>query len=186
MTESSDRVRAFLALPIDEASLAALGPALEGLRHRVERLRWVRPEGIHLTLRFLGDTAAAGLRSLEPSLRRAAEVCSPCEARFGQLGVFPERGAPRVLWLGLEVSRQVHDLQAACESAAVAAGFAPERRPFRSHLTLGRFRDGARRPDLPQVDLDSTRLDRLVLFRSELGPGGAVYAPLAVFPLGGA
>ena len=67
----------------------------------------------------------------------------------------------------------------------MAAGFDPDARPFRAHVTLGRFRERARRPHLPEVDLGAALLDRLVLFRSELKPSGAVYTPLASFVLGG-
>jgi 2'-5' RNA ligase len=75
-------------------------------------------------------------------------------------------------------------LQADCEAAAIASGFPPERRDFKPHLTLGRWRDPAPRPKLPAADLGPVVLDRLVLFRSELRPAGAEYSPLAVFPLG--
>jgi 2'-5' RNA ligase len=68
----------------------------------------------------------------------------------------------------------------------VAAGFPREERSFHPHLTLGRWRDRARRPALPDVNLGSGRVDRLVLFRSQLAPSGSVYTPLATFPLAGA
>jgi 2'-5' RNA ligase len=102
----------------------------------------------------------------------------------GEVGLFPERGSPRVLWLGVRLPQPVFVLQAACERAAVEAGFAPEPRPFRPHLTLGRFKERARRPEPPARDLGATRLDALVLFRSQLQQGGAVYTPLERFPLG--
>jgi 2'-5' RNA ligase len=102
------------------------------------------------------------------------------------LGTFPERGSPRVLWLGLAVPDTVLVLQAACERAAVADGFPREDRPFKPHLTLGRWRERDRRPELPEADLGAARVDTLVLFRSELRPQGAVYTPLARFPLGAA
>jgi 2'-5' RNA ligase len=77
-------------------------------------------------------------------------------------------------------------LQAACEKAAVASGFEPETRAFHPHLTLGRWRDRAPRPPLPEVDLGKARVRELVLFRSDIRPSGSIYTPLAVFPLGSA
>lgn len=144
----------------------------------------MRPEGIHLTLRFLGDTSPSRVDLLRPALAAAAAACPPVEARAAGLGTFPERGSPRVLWLGLEVQAAVLDLQRACERAARAAGFEREPRPFRAHLTLGRWRDRAPRPELPPADLGTTRLETLVLFRSDLRPDGAVYTALARFALG--
>jgi 2'-5' RNA ligase len=101
------------------------------------------------------------------------------------VGTFPERGQPRVLWVGLEMPPEALALQEACERIALGAGFPPERRAFKPHLTLGRWKDGGRRPVLPAAaDLGGGAVDRLVLFRSELKPSGAVYTPLDTFPLG--
>jgi len=75
-------------------------------------------------------------------------------------------------------------LQRACEAAAVAVGFPPEERPFRPHLTLGRWKDRAPRPELPAFDLDPLPVAEIVLYESDLGPAGAVHTPLARFPLG--
>jgi 2'-5' RNA ligase len=181
-TEGS--VRAFVALELDAGLREAVGELQARLRPRLGGIRLARPEGIHLTLRFLGDTSPAQVETLRPRLAAAALGCPACEARARGIGTFPERGRPRILWLGLEVPPSVLELQEACERAARAAGFEREERPFRAHLTLGRWRERASRPELPPVELGPTRLDTLVLFRSELRPDGAVYTPLGRFALG--
>ncbi len=178
-------VRAFVALTLDAALRARVVEVIGDLRPRVPDLRWLAPETIHLTLRFLGDSRPEALAVLEPLLAAAAARCPPSVAPTTGLGMFPERGSPHVLWLGLALPRPVLELQAECERAAVAAGFPREDRPFRPHLTLGRWRDRARRPELPALDLGAAALDRLVLFRSELRPSGAVHTPIATCALGG-
>ncbi len=179
-----DDVRAFLALELDARLSEALGELQARLRPRLGGIRLVRPEGIHLTLRFLGSTTPRRIETMRPLLAAAAAACPLAEVPVSGLGVFPERGSPRVLWLGLEVPPAIHDLQKACERAALEAGFEKEDRPFKAHLTLGRWRDRAPRPELPAVDLGTTRLETLVLFKSDLRPGGAVYTPLERFALG--
>jgi RNA 2',3'-cyclic 3'-phosphodiesterase len=176
--------RTFVAIELDPALREAIGDLQARLRPRLGGIRLVRPEGIHLTLRFLGDTSPAQVETMRSLLAAAASACPAGEARVAGLGTFPERGSPRVLWLELDAPSPLLDLQRACERAARAAGFEREAHPFRAHLTLGRWRQRAARPDLPPADLGATRLDTLVLFRSDLQPGGAVYTPLARFPLG--
>ena len=183
MSAAAD-VRAFIALDLDARLREAIGELQARVRPRLGGIRLLRPEGIHLTLRFLGDTSPAQVETLRPLLAAAAAACPPVEARVAGLGMFPERGSPRVLWLRLDVPPAVYELQRACERAAREAGFEREERPFRAHLTLGRWRDRAPRPDLPPADPGTTRLDTLVFFRSDLRPDGAVYTPLARFGLG--
>jgi 2'-5' RNA ligase len=178
-------VRAFVALELEPIVRGAIGELQASLRHRVAGIRFIRPDGIHLTLRFLGETTPDQVERLRPALAAAAAACPPGEARLAQLGTFPERGSPRVLWLGLEIPAPFLELQKACERAARAAGFEGEGRPFRAHLTLGRWRDRAALPELPPADLGLARLDTLVLFRSDLRPDGAVYSAIHRFPLGG-
>jgi len=178
-------VRAFVALPVGERIRACVAETIESLRGGVVGIGWVSDAGVHLTLRFLGWASPDRLASLAEPLGRAAAACPASEAGFAGLGTFPERGSPRVLWLGVRLRPELEALQAACEAAARAAGFAPETRPFRAHVTLGRFRERARRPRLPEIDLGVALLDRLILFRSDLRPSGAVYTPLASFALGG-
>jgi 2'-5' RNA ligase len=183
---SGGSVRAFVALELPERVREAIGELQARLRPRLGSVRLVRPDGAHLTLRFLGAATPDQVAALRAPLASAAAACPAGEARVGGLGTFPERGSPRVLWLGLAVPDTVLVLQAACERAAVAAGFPREDRPYKPHLTLGRWRERDRRPELPEADLGAARVDTLVLFRSELRPQGAVYTPLARFPLGAA
>ena len=179
-------IRAFLALEIEASMRERIARLIAELRPRAAGLRWVNPEGIHVTLRFLGPSAPETLQAMAPRLRELAAACPRGAVRVGGLGLFPERGGPRVLWLGLGLCAEMLRLQEGCEQAAVAAGYEPEGRAFRPHLTLGRWRDRAPRPELPAADLGETRVDRLVLFRSELRRSGAVYTPLEEFPLGAA
>ena len=180
------RIRAFVALELDEDTHARIAALIAELRAETPHVRWVRPESMHLTVRFLGYAAPPALVELQGPLAEAAARCPPAHALLHGLGTFPDRGSPRVVWLGIEVPESVRALQAECENAAVAAGFPPEPRPFRAHLTLGRWTEPAPRPPLPEVDLGRARLERLVLFRSDLRRGGSVYTPLAAFPLGAA
>ena len=184
MTGGASSIRAFLALELASELHERLAELMSDLRPRVAGVRWVRPEGIHLTLRFLGAAAPEQLQSLGDALVDAARGCPAAVAVVRGLGVFPERGQPRVLWVGLEIPPEVYSLQAACERAARQAGFEREGRPFQPHLTLGRWRDRAARPALPATDLGAAPLSVLTLFRSDLRPGGAVYTPLRRLSLG--
>lgn len=178
------RIRAFVAVELDPGVRSRMASLIAQLRATIPGVRWVRPDSLHVTVRFLGYAAPPALVQLQGPLAEAATRCPPADVPVRRLGLFPDRGSPRVLWLGIEVPSCVTTLQAECERAAVAAGFPPEPRAFRSHLTLGRWSTAERRPQLPPVDLGTARLERLVLFRSELRRGGSVYTPLAAFPLG--
>ena len=177
------RIRAFVALDLDAGMRTRLAELIETLRDRFRGVRWVRPEGIHLTLRFLGYARRETLQALIGPLRGLANECPAGAATVSGLGTFPEHGRARVFWIGIDVPPSVLLLQQACERAAVAAGFEPETRPFAPHLTLGRWSEPAPRPALPATDLGRTSLDTLVLYRSQPGPKGSVYAPLETFAL---
>ena len=165
---------------------ARLVQAIEKLRPLLPDVGFVSSTGLHLTLRFLGGSREQQLDLMLSELAAAARDCPRLVARIGGIGMFPERGAPRVLWVGLAAAPQLGSLQAACERAARSAGFLTDGRPFRPHMTIGRWRARAVRPQLPPLDLGETVLRSLVLFRSELQAGAARHTPLATFPLAGA
>lgn len=182
---SGERIRAFVALETPPALQARIQEAVARLRPQLPGVRFSAAAGLHLTLRFLGASAPAQLARLQPALREAAQACPALEVRVSGAGMFPGRGSPRVLWIGLVAPSSLGELQAACEQAAQAAGFAPEPRAFAPHLTLGRWRARAPRPRLPQLELGQATLDTLVLYSSELRPEGSRYTALAAFPLAG-
>lgn len=160
-----------------------IGRLAHGLRAALPGLRFARSEGLHLTLRFYGFCSADQVETLRLRLGVAAASAPATDAAVEGLGLFPERGKPRVLFLSVAVDPAVRALQAACETAAVEAGLAAERRPFVAHVTLGRWREPLPRPPLPPVDLGRVRLDTLTLYRSDLHPSGAMHVPLGRFAL---
>jgi 2'-5' RNA ligase len=181
---SADLLRAFVAVEIEAEMRGRIVAVMRDLKGRLADARWAPEAQLHLTLRFLGDVSRQTVEALKPPLLRAACECPALEVTVQGLGTFPDRGSPRVLWLGMQVPEALLHLQATVEAVVAALGLPREQRPFRPHLTLARWRGPARRPELPEVGLGPTRLSRLILFRSELEPRGAVHTPLATFELG--
>jgi 2'-5' RNA ligase len=182
---SADLIRAFVALELPGVVRARLAEVQARLRPRLPGLRWVAADSLHLTLRFLGDATPGELVTLARDVGAAAAACPRAIVRLTGLGVFPERGAPRTLWVGVDLPAAFLELQRACEIAARSAGFEPERRPFTPHLTLGRWRERVPEPRLDPCELGEAALERLIVFRSELRPDGARHTPLHVFELPG-
>lgn len=160
-------------------------------------LRPVRPEGIHLTLKFLGDVPADRIGAIGDAAGSAAARHAPFALSLSGVGAFPAGRAPRVLWAGIagELER-LAALQASVDGHLAELGFARERRAFNPHLTLARLRDSASREDraraLRVLEAAQPRqnasfvVDGVALFQSTLGPGGAVYRRLLHAPLNGA
>jgi 2'-5' RNA ligase len=179
----------FLAIELSDELRAGLSRVRRQLEGRLSGWRWVRPENIHLTLRFLGEVPDDRVARHHGAWRHAAAGCSPVRLEIGGAGVFPPRGVPRILWCGVSAHHppgEIARLAAAMEDAARAEGFAPERRPFRPHLTLARARRGER-PTAPAGDsvglLGEVEAREVVLFRSRLSPHGATYERVELFPL---
>ncbi len=179
-------MRLFLAVPLTEDSRHAIvGHLQASLPHPLPG-RPVRPENWHLTLRFLGEVNEAAADRVVREVD-AAERGPAFRIRWGSLGAFPRPRRANVLWLGLERgAEEAERLAAVVEEATEAAGFPPEDRPFRSHLTLSRLRpDQDVTPVLeavPPLGL-AMPVDRVVLFGSHLGPGGPRYEQVESFPL---
>jgi RNA 2',3'-cyclic 3'-phosphodiesterase len=162
-------VRAFVGLAVPGAQRAALEGHLAECVRRAPAYRWVEPEALHLTLRFLGGVEPDVLARVAEGL--AAIRTAPFRVALGGRGTFGSRSAPRVVWLGLtEGAEACAGLAGAVERACVAAGMEPETRPFRAHLTLGRARrEGERLAPLPEPPaLAPWTASELVLFESRL------------------
>ena len=141
-------LRAFIAVKLSDALKGHIGEVQAELKRRVfglDGLGWVRPEGIHLTLRFLGDIAKEQVGALGAMLRDVAAGMTPFALDARGIGAFPDPRAPRVIWLGLQGTPEsmaaLRRMQARIEDGVVGLGFPRESRAFTAHLTLARVRD---------------------------------------------
>ena len=191
----ADRLRLFIAIEVPPPVLSALAMLIEGLRRTdAGGLRPVRPEGIHLTLRFLGSVDRQRVQDIMDAVAAAAGAISPLAVQLGRPGVFPRRGPPRVLWVGLDGQVEaLTELQATVEKSLSSIGFPEGRQPFHPHLTVARLRDGtpaADRQAAAEAFLEydvppdlRVHVQHLSLIQSALRPGGAIYSRLAHMPL---
>ena len=183
-------IRAFFAVDLDAVARCAAAEVAAALREGADgdAVRWVRPEALHVTLRFLGDIDPAEVVGLA---RCVGEQLAPLEAfdlSLGSARLFPSARRPRVVALQVAPPAPLERLAAAVERGVVAAGLPAEERPFRAHLTLGRVRRGERGPatrGLAAPEGTACRVAETVLFRSDRGPAGARYTPLERLKLGG-
>jgi 2'-5' RNA ligase len=188
-----EKMRSFVAIEIPEGLRQKLRELLRGLKSTGADVKWVRPEGMHLTLKFLGDADRETLESLSLSLGPVVEKFSPFEIQAQGVGGFPSFRSPRVIWAGLIEPRGVLSaLQREIESTTAGFGFPPEGRPFNPHLTLGRVRSSEGKGALARtleekaaVDLGAFRPEHVTLFRSDLRAEGAVYTRIKEFHLQG-
>ena len=153
----------------------------------------MKPENIHLTLKFLGEVTPAREGAIREAMAEAVAGVAPFTLRAGGCGAFPGGRNPRVLWVGLGAGGpEAAALASRLETACAARGFPGEGRPFKAHLTLGRVRalrgieETMRRLEAHAgEDLGETVVERIVLFESTLHPAGAIYTRRHELPLPG-
>ena len=189
MSDEPSILRLFIAVELHanvRQHLAGVADDLRGMG--LERLRWVRPENIHITLKFLGETPAERQPQIEDALRAAAEGVAPHELTLGELGKFGGRQNPRVLWV--DVRGDVDALKALhkrVDARIAALGFPEDERPFAAHLTLARVpQDLAKKVARPLAEaIDAVKVPdppipvrQVVLMRSELRREGPLYTRL--------
>jgi 2'-5' RNA ligase len=186
---AADPVRAFFAVELGESLRGAAAEAIGELRRRDAKgaVRFTRPESLHVTLRFLGDVAVERLGGLVACVAKEATGVAPFALRLGGLLAFPNARRPRVIAVEALPAEPLAAAAAAVERGCVAAGFEPEARAFRGHLTLGRVKRGRppRLDDVEVPDHEPTAVRDTVLFRSELGHDGSRYTPLERVPFVG-
>lgn len=156
------------------------------------RVRWVAPENVHITLKFLGDVAEERVASIGDALGRVAAQVPPFDFTVTLFGVFPDLRYPRIVWLGIgEGADRVAALQLAVEAEMERLGLAPEKRAFRPHVTVGRMKSPRGRSILAELLQTDTRIDEQVevseifLMKSQLRPTGPIYSILRTVGLEG-
>jgi len=189
-------VRAFVAIELTESIKAELS-RLQGelKRSKSASVKWVNPEGIHLTLKFLGNVDASEIPTLTSALSEAVRGVVPFRLELGNTGAFPNINSPKVVWVGVEGELEwLLTLHNNIERALTPLGFTSENRAFSPHLTLGRVREessseerrrlGEAVASLKAGERPSFRVESLSLMRSILTREGAIYNCLASFALG--
>jgi 2'-5' RNA ligase len=190
-----ESLRLFVAIELPGEVREALNRLQHELqRQGLEKLRWVRPEGIHLTLKFLGATPVEKVSAIEEALAMAVAGTAPHELSLAKLGTFGGN-RPRVLWIDV-----MGDVDAVCrlqervESAMNRLGFEREARGWSPHVTLARVRPETARQAASAIARATSEVDtpsgviavrEASLMRSTLRPSGAIYERLAAFPLRG-
>jgi 2'-5' RNA ligase len=190
--------RLFVALPLPEDAAEAVRSIVDEVRAQplpdgARDVRWVRLDGLHLTLRFLGPTPEERVEPTASAVRTiAAAAAGPISIELAGSGTFPPQGRPRALWIGIaDGTGAIAQLADGVDAALLQAGWATEHRPFRPHLTLARS-DGvavgplvaARLADVMADRRIPVVIDRLALFESVTGGGPARYVPVTSIALG--
>ncbi|KSV17911.1 2'-5' RNA ligase [Dehalococcoides mccartyi] len=187
-------IRTFIAVELPPE----LKTRLAGLRNALpipsQAVKWVNPESMHLTIKFLGDTPLSQIPNIIKGLEKAAQVCPAFTLSTNRIGAFPSLSSPKVIWLGLEGEiEKLNTLFAEVEKNISGLGFPAEKRDFAPHLTLGRLKENADKSNVkaaceslktaPPFPQTSFRALNICLFKSQLLPAGPVYARLAQISL---
>jgi 2'-5' RNA ligase len=186
-------MRTFIAIELPGEIKNILGSIQDELKQTQADVKWVKPENIHLTLKFLGEIDEDLVEKIHSILDEVAGKNCPFKLGLTNLGAFPKLQYPRVIWIGMVGDQKVIDIAKDLEEQMVKIGIPAESRPFSSHITLGRLRSGLNRkaliekleslnkkftPPYPEFNLHS-----LTLFKSTLTPQGPIYEALFSSPL---
>jgi len=181
-------MRLFVALEVPSTVRENLARLLKSLHAVSPQTRWVRPENLHVTLKFIGEVPETRLAAMRAALAHVSSD-QPVTLDFRGLGFFPNEKHPRVLWAGIETSGNLKTLAADIEKATERLGIPWEQRPFSPHLTLARFEPPRLREKLCAAiqenavcDFGSVRTNQFHLIESKLKPSGAEYTTVESFP----
>jgi 2'-5' RNA ligase len=188
-------MRSFVAVDLPEPIKAAISEQQHALRTgarpasgRNEDMKWTRPEGIHLTLKFLGEIPATQVTQVIEALAGLGSF-EPFTVQVNGFGFFPDARRPRVFWVGVEAPPTLGELASRIETAMERLGFAVEGRTFSPHLTLARFKVSRPQPELVallepkrELTLGHFEVSEFFLFESRLSSHGAQYQKVARFP----
>ncbi len=185
-------MRIFIALELPESVRERLGQLQGKLKGTENRIRWVDPSLIHLTMKFLGEVKENNLEKVIQTARNAAGRFSLFEMKIGKTGVFPSFSSPRVIWVGIEEGKdKLETLAAELEEKLGQEGFSRSSRKWTSHLTLARVKVLKEKEKLKalllqyckEVEGIEVKVNSLSVIKSELAPQGAIYTVLERIPL---
>lgn len=181
-------MRLFVALDLPDEVREAVRELIAALKPLGKSARWVRPEGMHITLKFIGHVEAEKLGVIREALG-SVHSGAAVGMRFRGVGFFPNERSPRVAWCGIEASKNLGQIAADIEHALEPLGIQREQREFAPHLTLARFESPAaarkladRAKEMEKLEFGATRETEFHLYESVLKRSGAEYKKIASFP----
>ena len=185
-------IRSFLAIELPEAIRRKIEEVQKDLKLSHADVRWVNPQNIHLTLKFFGNIDESRIDPIVKSLEGPIQTTSPFSLSIRGMGSFPHFKNPRVIWMGFQEGKEVlAALQKGADGELIKIGFEPEGRDFHPHLTLGRAKSNRGRDELigrmekyQEEEFGNFRVERVILFKSDLKPSGPVYTRLREMKLG--
>ena len=188
----SKTIRTFIAIEIPGNIISKIRELQEGIKVYGLKIRWVRSENIHLTLKFLGDVEAVNIGEIAETISKTVEGYTPISLKAKDIGVFPGIKHPRALWVGLTGKLEsLVRLQKTLDENLKVLGFPEEKRPFKGHLTMGRIKAkidvkkfGDALMAFRSFESETFTVGQIILYKSELKPSGAVYTKLASAILG--
>ena len=183
----SKTIRTFIAIEIPKTVIYRIRELQDAIKAYGFKIRWVRAENIHLTLKFLGDIEEIKINEIAEAVSKTAEKHSPISLKAKGIGVFPGIKRPRVLWVGLAGQLEaLVKLQTTLDENLIVFDFPKEKRPFKGHLTMGRIKDridvkklGDALMAFRRFESETFTAGQIILYKSELTPSGAVYTELA-------
>lgn len=182
-------MRMFLAFEMPAPIIDYLGGVVDRLARRVEGVRWVKNEGIHITVKFLGEVAESKIAIMYEALKPLGEMCGPIPSALDKMDAFPNKKRARIIVVTL--NQGVEAMQTIFaeveERLDAVVDMEREERAYLPHLTLGRRKAPKPFPngDVPDIQSKEFVVEHLVLFKSTLTSGGAIYTPLWKIKLGG-
>jgi len=183
------QIRSFIAIELSPIIKSKIEEIQSKLKSSTSDVRWVRKEGIHLTLKFLGNIEEERISEISDIIRKCSTDTTTFTLKVHSLGAFPNERNPKVIWVGAEdESGNLGKLQHALEKGLAKIGFKKEKRSFSPHLTLGRLRSPKGKSELTQrlenyknYEFGTFEAKEVCFFKSELKPGGAIYTKLKTF-----
>lgn len=181
-----EKIRTFIAIKLTSEIISNISRVQEELKRTALEVKWVKPENIHLTLKFLGYITLEELEKVKTSTREALKTVSPFEVSVSGLGAFPKIDYPRVIWIGIDKGgEELKRMATQLEGGLARIGFAKEKRPFSPHLTLGRVKSLKKRERLMDAlsKVEANNLGKMSaawvsIMKSQLTPLGPIYTPL--------
>jgi len=194
-------MRIFIGIDLDDEIRTKIARFLEGVRGFAPDARWVRPESLHITLKFIGEQKPEQVTAITERLQLVES--EGAEIRFAGYGFFPTAKAPRVFWIGIQAGPELVDLASGIDSALAELQIPREERPFSPHLTLARGGGGSGSPKwrkgdgpnstfaevqkrlaaMSELDFGTMTAHEFFLYQSQLSPGGSKYTKLQRFSL---